>query len=457
MSLAPRPAPRDGRRASITLRDVAKRFGDTVVLERISLDIAAGEFVALVGPSGCGKSTLLRIIAGLETADEGEIRIGGRVVDEVRASARDIAMVFQSYALYPHLTVQENLTTPLRLRDLSRRDRLPLIGPLLGRARHRAVREEVRETARTLGLESLLARKPGALSGGQRQRVALGRAMVRRPVAFLMDEPLSNLDATLRVRMRAELAELHRALGTTFVHVTHDQAEALTMADRIAVMMEGRILQLGTPEAVYADPIDLRVARFIGSPEINCLPGEIGADGLVRVLGVAFIHLDPAGATLSGRSFGDRPHDARDAAEAAEPSDTRGDGTTAVTVAIRAEHLAFDALAASGWDGRVVHRENLGADVHVHVALADGAHRVVVRTTAEDGGERHALGADVRVAARGERALVFDANGRRVRGIAPAAVARDTGTGPRPARALALRHRDAIRGAGHPPARLSGS
>ena len=230
--------------AGIKLRQVTKKYGSLNVLNSIDLDVADGEFLTLVGPSGCGKSTTLRIIAGLETQSTGDVEIDGALVNEVRPSLRDLAMVFQSYALYPHLTVQQNLMTPLRLRDLDFWERLPLLGYLVpGRAGKMAkIQDEVRNVAAVLKIEPLLNRKPGQLSGGQRQRVALGRAMVRNPAAFLMDEPLSNLDASLRVHMRAELSELHRDLQSTFIYVTHDQAEALTMSDRIAVMMDGDLL-----------------------------------------------------------------------------------------------------------------------------------------------------------------------------------------------------------------------
>ena len=262
--------------ARITLQGISKYFGKTRILNGIDLEIADGEFLTLVGPSGCGKSTTLRIIAGLEEQTAGDVVIDGTVVNGVRPSRRDLAMVFQSYALYPHLTVRQNLATPLLLRDLGFWERMPLIGGLVPgqRARKEALAAVVREAAETLKIEPLLERKPGELSGGQRQRVALGRAMVRKPAAFLMDEPLSNLDAGLRVHMRAELAQLHRSLGTTFVYVTHDQAEALTMSDRMAVMMDGDILQFGAPNEIYQNPQDLRVAEFIGSPQVNILPGE---------------------------------------------------------------------------------------------------------------------------------------------------------------------------------------
>ncbi|MEO1122390.1 MAG: ABC transporter ATP-binding protein [Pseudomonadota bacterium] len=346
--------------ASIALTGVRKSFGETSVLKGVNLDIADGEFLTLVGPSGCGKSTLLRIVAGLEDASTGTVQIDGRDVTGVGPSARDLAMVFQSYALYPHLSVEENMMTPLRLRDLTLFERLPLLGMLSPkrRATLKAIRAAVRETAETLKIEPLLMRKPGQLSGGQRQRVALGRAMVRKPVAFLMDEPLSNLDAALRVHMRAELAELHRDLKATFIYVTHDQAEALTMSDRVAVMMGGEILQLAPPSTVYSDPVDLRVAEFIGSPKINTLPGALDGDGRATALGV----------TLR-----------RQLQAPAQP----------ITIGIRPEHLeATDAAGLGETISAVVtHKENLGSDVYLHGALdhagaASGA-RIVARAKPE--------------------------------------------------------------------------
>ncbi|MGF1553601.1 MAG: ABC transporter ATP-binding protein [Paracoccaceae bacterium] len=377
----------------IALDAIAKRFGDVAVLDRVDLAIRPGEFLTLVGPSGCGKSTLLRILAGLERQSEGHVSIGGRVVDDVRAAERDLAMVFQSYALYPHLSVAENMATPLRLRDLSFRERLPILGPLTARAKHRRLRAEVEEVARVLKIEGLLDRKPGQLSGGQRQRAALGRAMVRKPVAFLMDEPLSNLDAALRVHMRTELSELHRRLGRTFVYVTHDQAEALTMSDRMAVMMDRRLLQLGRPQEVYDDPAHLKVAEFVGSPKINTLPGEIDADGRVSRLGM------PLGRRARGAAPGP------------------------VTVALRPEHLRLRAHAGPGrLSGRLAHVENLGADLWLHLALADGAHRIVARAEHDILGA-HSIGDTLHVErVRGE-AMVFGADGARLRLAADAAAA----------------------------------
>jgi multiple sugar transport system ATP-binding protein len=271
---------------AIHLRGIAKAFGQTRVLEGIDLVVAPGEFIALVGPSGCGKSTLLRIAAGLEAPDQGQVMLDGRDVTGMRAADRDMAMVFQSYALYPHLTARQNISLPLVMRRLSGAERLPFAG-LLGsvKAKLATIGAEVETAAEMLKITPLLERKPAQMSGGQRQRVALGRALVRHPRAFLMDEPLSNLDAALRVHMRSEIVDLHRRAGVVTLYVTHDQEEALGMADRIAVMLGGRILQVASPDSIYHDPAHIEVASFIGSPRINLLPAIIAADGQARVAG----------------------------------------------------------------------------------------------------------------------------------------------------------------------------
>jgi len=245
--------------SAIEIRGVSKRYGVTPVLHEIDLSVAAGEFLVLVGPSGCGKSTLLRLIAGLEELSGGEILIGGRRVNDLPPKARDIAMVFQSYALYPHMSVADNMAYSLRLR------RTPAA----------EIARAVDAAAGKLGLEPLLARKPKALSGGQRQRVAMGRAIVRKPGAFLFDEPLSNLDARLREHMRAEIKKLHRELGATSIYVTHDQIEAMTLADRIVALHGGRVQQVGSPLDLYDRPANLFVAGFIGSPGMNMFPAQL--------------------------------------------------------------------------------------------------------------------------------------------------------------------------------------
>jgi multiple sugar transport system ATP-binding protein len=373
--------------ASVTLTEVRKNFGATEVLKGVSLDISDGEFIALVGPSGCGKSTLLRVIAGLEAQTSGEVIIGERNVSHVRPSERDLAMVFQSYALYPHLTVEENMMVPLKLRDLTGLERVPMIGHLLpSRWRKlRDIRRTVDETASMLKMSDLLKRKPGQLSGGQRQRVAVGRAMVRQPVAFLMDEPLSNLDAALRVHMRSEIADLHRQLATTFIYVTHDQAEALTMSDRIAVMMGGELLQVDTPEKVYRDPHDLRVAEFIGSPKMNTLPGHVDEAGKVTTLGGY-----PLQRKLRAQS-------------------------APVTVGMRPEHLEIAPRAPNGrsFPVTVRHKENLGSDCFVHAQIEDTEHRIVVRTRPETAQALAYEGA-AQVWSLREQAVVFGADNRRI-------------------------------------------
>ncbi|MBS0246563.1 MAG: ABC transporter ATP-binding protein [Proteobacteria bacterium] len=366
--------------SGIALSAVAKSHGATPVLRGISLDIRDGEFLTLVGPSGCGKSTLLRIIAGLDAQDSGAVVIGGRVVDGLRPKDRDVAMVFQAYALYPHMSVFDNMALPLRMRRLSGAQRLPLVGALSPGRRpiEEGIRHEVEETAALLDIGHLLSRKPGQLSGGQRQRVALGRAMVRHPAVFLMDEPLSNLDAKLRVQMRAEITALHRRLGSTFVFVTHDQAEAMTMSDRVAVMMAGELIQVGAPDELYADPRDMRVAEFIGSPKINVVP---------------------AAALDQGTR----------AAMAAVPG--------ASALAFRPEAADICAPAAGVLAGSITGVENLGADIFLHVAArpahSQGALPLIVRVAPS--GRRFAVGDVVGVNPDPARVLQFDAGGRRLK------------------------------------------
>jgi ABC-type sugar transport system ATPase subunit len=263
--------------ASVTFERVTKSYDGTVAVRELDLDVSDGEFLVLVGPSGCGKTTALRMIAGLEQITDGRLLIGDRVVNNLAPVARDVAMVFQSYALYPHMTVFDNLAFGLRNKKVPRKD----------------IDERVRQASSILDLDPLLKRKPKQLSGGQRQRVALGRAIVREPSAFLMDEPLSNLDAKLRVATRAEILKLQDRLGITTIYVTHDQVEAMTMGDRIAVMNHGVLQQVGTPEALYEDPANTFVAGFIGSPAMNLVPAPVvEAGGDDRIVGFRPEHID---------------------------------------------------------------------------------------------------------------------------------------------------------------------
>ncbi len=373
--------------STLRIDGVTKSFGNTRVLDGVTLAIEEGEFLSLVGASGCGKTTLLRIIAGLDQADEGSVTIGGQAVDPLPPRDRNVAMVFQSYALYPYLTVAQNISMPLVMRWLSWPQRLPLLGrwwPGTASVRER-IAAEVQAVALALGLQALLDRKPAQLSGGQRQRVALARAMVRHPQVFLMDEPLSNLDAKLRAQARAEIAQLHRRLRATFVYVTHDQVEAMTMSDRVALMVDGRILQLATPQALYDDPCDLRVAEFIGTPRINVLPAVADESGM-RVLGLRWPVHAPAGP---------------------------------VQLAVRPEWWTLGAGLSRVDDGqcavhgRVAHLELLGSETLVHVEAAGLAAPLVAKVAPSLAAGLH-LGSPLSVVAPADRVLVFDAQGRRL-------------------------------------------
>jgi multiple sugar transport system ATP-binding protein len=374
--------------AKIELSAIRKTFDSAEILKGIDLAIEDGEFIALIGPSGCGKSTLLRVIAGLEPQTSGGVSIEGVQVDGIRPSARNLAMVFQSYALYPHLTVFDNIAVPLRMRRLSALQRVPLLGRLLpARARtERGIRDDVERVASQLEISALLKRKPGHLSGGQRQRVAVGRAIVRQPVAFLFDEPLSNLDAKLRVHMRAELAQLYRQLKATFVYVTHDQAEAMTMSSRIAVMIDGNIVQIGTPAEVYENPRDIRVAEFVGSPKINVMPGVVREDGGLEVLGrpLGLATLAPAGRC---------------------------------SVCVRPERVELVA-GPGAISGNVVHLENLGAEAFVHVKVDRIDLPLVARVSADR--PLPAIGSTIGLAFSSDAVRAFDAAGKRIEETAPA-------------------------------------
>jgi ABC-type sugar transport system ATPase subunit len=318
--------------AQLKIDQVRKSFGKTDVLKGVDLDIKDGEFVVLLGASGCGKSTLLRIIAGLEQQTSGHVVIGGKVMDNVPPARRGIAMVFQSYALYPHLDVAGNWALGLRQAGESRQ----------------VIEERTKEAARILALEQLLQRKPAELSGGQRQRVAIGRAIVRHPEVFLFDEPLSNLDAALRSQVRFEIARLHAQLGATMVYVTHDQVEAMTLADRIVVMDKGIVQQVGTPEELYRRPANLFVAGFIGSPKMNFLKGEWAGPGQVRLDSGASLAVDAANQPGGSLVLGVRP----DGFSVTEPG-------------------------AAGLRGRIVLNEYLGRESYLHLDLEHGGTAVV--------------------------------------------------------------------------------
>jgi len=369
---------------ALTLSGIRKSYDSNVVLDDVSLSLRAGEFVALVGPSGCGKSTLLNIAAGLEDHESGAVTINGRDVTGIRAADRDVAMVFQSYALYPHLTAAQNLALPLIMRRLTRLERWPLIGPLLSRARRAAIRDEVADVADSLQIAHLMDRKPSQLSGGQRQRVALGRAIVRRPQAFLMDEPLSNLDAALRVALRSEIVALHRKTKGVTLYVTHDQEEALSMADRVAVMMGGRILQAGTPAEIYGEPAHIEVARFIGVPLINLVDAAVGDNGVAVAL-EAEVARGLSGPSGRRVTVGFRPEAV---VLSAEPS--------ATAIAVSLDRVEF-----------------LGAEALVHVRANASGQPLIARMSPKAAASLP-LVAPLHARVDPLTTLVFDASGRRV-------------------------------------------
>jgi multiple sugar transport system ATP-binding protein len=387
--------------ASVSLRNIAKRFGDVAVMQGIDLDIANGEFVVLVGASGCGKSTLLRMIAGLESITAGDIFIGERRVNDLEPRERDIAMVFQSYALYPHLDVRDNMSFSLQLRKTPAAE----------------IDAQVGQTSGVLNLAHLLERFPRQLSGGQRQRVAMGRAIVRHPDVFLFDEPLSNLDAQLRIAMRTEIRALHQRLGATSIYVTHDQVEAMTMADRMVVMNAGRIEQVGAPLDVYDRPATLYVAKFIGAPSINVVEGVLAGDGgsgcvttkSGAVLGVSNGVANDTGSppptgAFEGRTSRGRESAASAAALAAEQQ---------VHAAFRPEHLRLlDATTGERHTipGTIDVVENLGHETYVFVGTAEGRMCLVV-----DRDRRPRVGENVALAVDPARIHVFDvASGARL-------------------------------------------
>ena len=354
--------------ADVSLRKVVKAYDGVQTVHGIDLDIAEGEFVVLVGPSGCGKSTTLRMVAGLEKITEGEIRIGGARVNELEPGERDVAMVFQNYALYPHLSVADNIAFGLRLRRTPREE----------------VRRRVRETAEILDITGLLDRKPRQLSGGQRQRVAMGRALIRNPKVFLFDEPLSNLDAKLRVQMRAEIKQLHARVPTTTIYVTHDQVEAMTLADRVVVMNKGWIEQIAPPQELYLRPATVFVAGFIGSPGMNFIPAELVSDG-----GRPALRLGEAGLL---------PVPADKAESFARLSGRR------VLAGIRPEHFSLARPGPGSLAVRAGVIEPLGMETLVHTTIAGSS--VVARL---DPDPRLAAGAPLALAVQTDNLCLADA------------------------------------------------
>ena len=327
--------------ASLELRKITKRFKDVVALSQIDLLVENGEFCVLLGPSGCGKSTLLQIVAGLVPQDEGSVLLDGEPVDHLSPRHRDVAMVFQNYALYPHMTVEQNLAFGLRMRGETKE----------------FIKMRVLETARLLGIEGLLNRKPKELSGGQRQRVAMGRALVRKPKIFLLDEPLSNLDAQLRVSVRMELKRLHRQLGSTILYVTHDQAEAMSLGDKVVVMREGRIHQVGTPENIYEHPADTFVARFFGTPEMNLFKGRLVEVGGKQIFRSKDFSIDLETTPSKARSG-------------------------SVEIGIRAEDIAIANDFESPLKGEVEMISNLGSERYAHVRI--GSSTVTLRCSKKE-------------------------------------------------------------------------
>jgi ABC-type sugar transport system ATPase subunit len=366
--------------SKVVFEDITKRFDDVVAVDRLSLEVHDGEFLVLLGPSGCGKTTALRMVAGLDTITDGTLRIGDRIVNEIEAKDRDISMVFQSYALYPHMTVAKNIESPLLARKVS------VVGEAEPRKLTKAERDvQVADAARTLGLTDLLARKPAALSGGQRQRVALARAIVSRPKAFLMDEPLSNLDAKLRAQTRVELVDLQRRLEATFLYVTHDQVEAMTMATRIAIITEGRLQQVGAPQAVYERPHNLFVARFIGSPPMNTVAGTVAIDA-----GEAYVVVG------DGRFRVDAMTAPGDATRAAPVDGAK------VILGVRPEHISLE--SGGTVTATITAVEWLGHEIHVICDLAGTP--VIVRQPSE--GSPPAIGSTVRLTAAPDELHLFD-------------------------------------------------
>jgi sn-glycerol 3-phosphate transport system ATP-binding protein len=348
--------------AQIRIVNIRKDFGKTRVIEGVSCDIRESEFIVILGPSGCGKSTLLRIIAGLEAATEGEIHIGGKIMDRVEPKDRNIAMVFQNYALYPHMTVWNNMAYGLKVRKMPKAE----------------IEQRVKKAADILGLDGLMHRKPRELSGGQRQRVAMGRAIVRDPAAFLFDEPLSNLDAKLRVQMRLEIKKLHQSVRTTSIYVTHDQVEAMTLADRLIVMNAGKFDHVGTPMDVYERPATLFVAGFIGSPAMNIIPMELASEGnAVKLPGGPWL-------PINGRLV--------------------NTSSSNVMVGMRPEHITLVQGGTDAFQMPVDFVEVLGADTLVHGLLA-GENQITIRLP---GSLKVSLGDKLKLKIEPEYLHIFD-------------------------------------------------
>jgi len=363
--------------ATVSLKGIKKIYDNKVTaVHDFNLEIADKEFIVLVGPSGCGKSTTLRMVAGLEDISEGDLLINGKRMNDVEPKDRDIAMVFQNYALYPHMTVYENMSFALKLRKVPKDE----------------IDKKVREAAEILDITQYLERKPKALSGGQRQRVAIGRAIVRNPQVFLMDEPLSNLDAKLRNQMRAEIIKLRQRIDTTFIYVTHDQTEAMTLGDRIVIMKDGFIQQIGTPQQVFDHPANIFVAGFIGMPQMNFFDGQLVADGdhyYVKVMD-ATMELSP---------------------EAQAALKAKGVPSKAVTIGIRPEHISFaESAGAHCLTGSVDVSEMMGSEIHLHVNA--GGRDVVLRVPTTELSAEHkggiAYGTQVHFTFRGDLMHLFD-------------------------------------------------
>jgi ABC-type sugar transport system ATPase subunit len=364
------PNPMESKAPRVTVKGISKYFGKARALSDINIEVVQGEFCVLLGPSGCGKSTLLRIIAGLEAPTTGSVFINARDVTDMSPGDRDVAMVFQNYAIYPHMTVFENMAFPLVVRKFSKEE----------------IRSKVTDAAKLLDLEQLLDRKPMQLSGGQRQRVAIGRAIVRRPTVFLFDEPLSNLDAQLRANMRVQIAQLHRKLNATTIYVTHDQVEAITLADRIVILGAGLIQQIDTPTKVYNRPANLMVARFVGTPPMNLVQGSVNrSDGERRVFFQSFaLEVEVQEGTRQGRAF----------------------------LGIRPEHIALDPEGET--KGKVQFVEDTGSEKYLHVELGHDERMVVrvAQTITIEVGEEVSLSIDR------SQVHVFEAPSEQIRSLA---------------------------------------